>query len=240
MSSFELTERRADYVLRVLRERLSKADVKKGARLPPERALAAELNVSRRVLRQALEVLEKEHLIQRIPGRGTIILAKGQKDSSTAQVLDIRQYTGPIELMDARCALEPAIAAMAAIHATSSDIDELWRCVERSQDTFGHAQAWEQWDSAFHSALGKAAHNRILEHFFKMLIAARGQTSWGKLRRASLSAKRQALYIKQHKNILYAIESREPTQAKQAMKKHLSTVRKTLLQRLDVNPYGDF
>src|SRR5690625_6006157 len=85
MHNFPLNERRATQVLRILRERLSQPDVQKGARLPAERVLAAELGVSRRVLREALEILEAEHLIQRVPGRGTIILGRPHSaDTSSA------------------------------------------------------------------------------------------------------------------------------------------------------------
>ncbi|HLS16451.1 MAG TPA: FadR/GntR family transcriptional regulator [Paenalcaligenes sp.] len=246
MHNFPLNERRATQVLRILRERLSQPDVQKGARLPAERVLAAELGVSRRVLREALEILEAEHLIQRVPGRGTIILgsphsadtapatsAPAQPESAdTLSGLDVKQYTGPLELMDARLALEPEIAALAAIHANSTNIDEIQRCIQLSQDTYGDAREWEKWDSSFHKAIGKATHNSILNHFLKVLIAARTQTAWGKLRRASLSVERQTLYIEQHERILASIRSRDAQSARLAMHEHLSTVRATLLEHL--------
>src|SRR5690625_7259452 len=121
MHNFPLNERRATQVLRILRERLSQPDVQKGARLPAERVLAAELGVSRRVLCEALEILGAEHLIQRVPGRGTIILgsphsaapapatsAPAQPESAdTLSGRDAKQYTGHRELEEARQALEP-------------------------------------------------------------------------------------------------------------------------------------
>lgn len=232
MTSFPLGERRADNVLRVLRERLSKDDAAAGSRLPPERELAAQLNVSRRVLREALEILEQERLIERVPGRGTIVLGS-ESLSGLSNVSDVRQYTSPLELMDARFALEPAIAAMAALHATSHDIDKMHHCIERSKAVSGDAASWEKWDSAFHRAVGEATHNQILTHFFMTLIAARAQTAWGKLRRASLTAERQALYIQQHSQICAAIQERDPEEAQRIMRAHLTTVRRTMLHRLD-------
>lgn len=246
MHNFPLNERRSAHVLRILRKRLSQPDVEKGARLPPERILAAELNVSRRVLREALEVLEQEQLIQRVPGRGTVVIGASSaaaqlqtnthSDSSLAtensSVLDVKQYTGPLELMDARLALEPEIAALAAVHANSNNIEEIQNCIQHSQATYGDAQAWEKWDSAFHKAVGKATHNSILEHFLKVLIAARAQTSWGKLRRASLSVERQTLYIQQHEKILNSIRARDAQSARITMHEHLCTVRNTLMEHL--------
>lgn len=246
MHNFPLNERRSAQVLRILRQRLSQPDVEKGSRLPPERVLAAELSVSRRVLREALEILEDEQIIQRVPGRGTIVIGTPNATDTPTNTpgsnlaeptdslggLDVKQYTGPLELMDARLALEPEIAALAAIHANSSNIDEIQRCIVLSQDTYGDAQQWEKWDSSFHKAIGKATHNSILNHFLKVLIAARAQTSWGKLRRASLSVERQTLYIEQHEKILTGIQSRDAQAARLAMHEHLTTVRSTLLEHL--------
>src|SRR5690625_7976610 len=112
MHNFPLNERRATQVLRILRERLSQPDVQKGARLPAERVLTAELGVSRRVLREALEILEAERLIQRVPGRGTIILCSANSaDRAPAPTapaqpatadkltgLGVKEYTGALML----------------------------------------------------------------------------------------------------------------------------------------------
>ncbi len=232
MSSFALLQRRSDEVLTVLRARLGQDDVAPGSRLPPERELAQELSVSRRVLREALQVLEEEGLIERVPGRGTVVLP-AREALASAMPADLRQYTSPRELMDARLALEPVMAGLAAANATSQDIDEIRACVERSRGLASSAGEWEAWDSAFHSAIGRATHNHLLVHFFMVLIAARKQTAWGRLRQASLNPQRQAMYVEQHAQILTAILERDPEQAARMMRQHLSTVRRTMIEQLD-------
>ena len=229
---FSLVQKRSDQILDLLRERLDQQDATQGARLPPERMLAAELKVSRRVLREALQQLEDDGMIQRTPGRGTVILNSIGAPLPPAAV-DIRQYTSPVELMDARFALEPAIAAIAAAHATSRDIDEMRLCISKSQDASADHRQWEKWDGAMHAAIGRATHNELLVRFFDMLTAAREQTAWGKLRKASLTPERQSLYIQQHTLIVTAIEERSPEQAAQAMRQHLTTVRRTMFDQLD-------
>lgn len=229
---FPLVQKRSDKILDLLRERLTQQDAIQGSRLPPERSLAAELNVSRRVLREALQKLEEDGLIQRTPGRGTVIVDLSQATPNPGAV-DIRQFTSPVELMDARFALEPAIAAIAAAHATSRDIDEMRRCIEQSQNVIADHREWEKWDGAMHAAIGRATHNDLLVRFFDMLTAAREQTAWGRLRKASLTPERQLLYIHQHTLIVTAIEERSPEQAAQAMRQHLTTVRRTMFDQLD-------
>lgn len=232
MSQFPLTMRRSEQVIERLRQRLSQPDARAGARLPSERDLAQEFSVSRRVIREALQALEAQGLVKRSPGVGTLII--GMPRSAELPVSnDIRHYTSPIELMDARYALEPTIAAMAALHATSHDIDQMTMCLWRSEQAGADHQQWEVWDGAFHQAIGQATNNAILIRFFQMLTEARAHTEWGNLRKASLTSQRQAAYTRQHKAILSAIEARDSEQAARMMREHLSLVRRTLLTPLE-------
>ena len=57
-------------VRRVLAERISAGHLRPGQRLGAERALAADLGVSRATLRQALAVLADSGVVRRVPGRG--------------------------------------------------------------------------------------------------------------------------------------------------------------------------
>lgn len=62
--------RTPDEVRRVLAERISAGQLRPGQRLGAERALAADLGVSRATLRQALAVLADSGVVRRVPGRG--------------------------------------------------------------------------------------------------------------------------------------------------------------------------
>lgn len=222
-------ERRSETALRLLRERLRRPDAREGTRLPPERVLAAEMNISRRAVREALASLEAEGIIWRTPGRGTVI-ARQAFTRTPSRSQDLRQLTSPGELMDARLALEPAIAALAAVHATSHDMDEMIKYLERSMAVTDH-QAWERWDGALHRAIGKASHNSLIERLFELLNAARSHVEWGRLRQHSLTPERQRIYTEQHRAIIDAIANRDPEQAARFMRQHLNTVKQTLLEQ---------
>jgi GntR family transcriptional regulator len=60
----------ADDARRRLLERISSGSLRGGERLGNERALAADLGVSRSTLRQALGTLERAGVVRRVPGRG--------------------------------------------------------------------------------------------------------------------------------------------------------------------------
>jgi GntR family transcriptional regulator len=58
-----------------LRERIHRGDLAAGTRLETQRALARRFDVTLMTLRQALEMLEREHLIERRHGLGTFVAA---------------------------------------------------------------------------------------------------------------------------------------------------------------------
>lgn len=223
---------RSVQVLQALRDMLDSADYPVGAKLLPERELATLLSASRRVLRQALDILEHERRIERVPGRGTVVLAP---PTPLHTIATITQHTSPLELMDARFVLEPAIAAAAAIHATSHDLETIFHCFEQTKQVRSHTE-WEHWDGALHKAIGQATHNTLLLHFYEVLTHARAQTEWGRLRRHILTVDVRARYTEQHARILEAIRERSPEEAAQAMRDHLSLVRRTLQEQLETSP----
>lgn len=228
-STSPLLTGRSAHVLQSLRQMLESASYQPGSKLPPERELAATLTASRRVLRQALDILEQEGRLERVPGRGTVVLAPRMPLHSLE---NLTQHTSPIELMDARFVLEPAIAAAAAVHASSHDLETLSHCFEQTKQVRSHAE-WEHWDSALHKALGMATHNSLLVHFYDVLTHARAQTEWGRLRRHVLTPEVRARYTEQHARILNAVRERSPEEAAQAMREHLSLVRRTLQEQLE-------
>ncbi|WP_409187903.1 GntR family transcriptional regulator [Bradyrhizobium sp. RDM4] len=57
----------------ILRSRMADGQLQPGDRLPGEAAIRAEFGVSRATVRQALDILQSDGLIDRHPGRGTFI-----------------------------------------------------------------------------------------------------------------------------------------------------------------------
>jgi GntR family transcriptional regulator len=66
-------------VASTLRERISYGIYPENEMLPPELMLSAEFDVSRHTMREALKALVLEGLIERSPGRGTVISARSAR-----------------------------------------------------------------------------------------------------------------------------------------------------------------
>ncbi|MFI5080745.1 MAG: GntR family transcriptional regulator, partial [Streptosporangiales bacterium] len=77
-------------VRRILVGQISAGQLRPGQRLGAERALAAELGVSRATLRQALAVLADNGMVRRVPGRGGgTFISKGKIERDLSRVVGV-------------------------------------------------------------------------------------------------------------------------------------------------------
>ncbi len=89
-AGMEPAGRTPEDVRRVLADRISAGRLRPGQRLGAERALAADLGVSRATLRQALAVLEESGLVRRVPGRGGgTFVSKGKIERDLSRVVGV-------------------------------------------------------------------------------------------------------------------------------------------------------
>ena len=74
-------------VAEILKRRILSGEFAPGDKLPPELGLAADLNVNRFTVREAMNQLEQLRLIERKPGLGTVVLDYGEHAS-----VDVIEY----------------------------------------------------------------------------------------------------------------------------------------------------
>lgn len=190
-------------------------------RLPTERELCEQLLVSRRAVRLALESLEAEGLIWRRQGKGTF--AGQQPDPTGALAAAIVGETTPLEVMEARLSVEPALAALCAERATPVHIERMRHLVRRTFEAKDPDSA-ELWDGALHRLIAQAAGNRPLMTMFSLLDEVRGSETWRDLRSQARSLETLKVTLGQHSAIVDAIEAGKPDAAAAAMRAHLATL----------------
>ena len=193
--------------------------------LPTERDLAARIGVGRRAVRRALEVLEAEGRIWRHQGKGTFA---GQRPPVQPHLIaSLADRTSPLEVMEARLQIEPALARLAALKASPDSIAALRR-IERktaaSMDSDGH----ELWDSAFHRHIAETAGNGLLLALFDCIDRIRQSPSWRRLREAARKRIRLRAYTSQHGEIVAAIARHDGAAAEAAMRRHLLALQANL------------
>lgn len=212
---------------------LIRRDIKTGElgakeRLPPERVLAESYSVARGTVREALNRLAEESLVEIRAGSGTYVTFDPTESPGNI-ILNAR----PLELIDARFALEPHICRLAVLHARTSDLDQLEELLQTMESSVHEPTVFSSADTAFHSLLAETTNNSLLIWVVSQMNSVRNEKEWSNMRRLILNAETITAYNLQHRAILNAIRQREPEQAALAMKAHLEGARSSLNRAAD-------
>ncbi len=192
-------------------------------RLPASRQMAETYGVARNTLRDALYQLEKEGLLETRAGSGTYVTAP-----SEAGVPHAVSEATPLELIDARFALEPHICRLFILQARREDFETLETLCQEMEASATDPTAFAEADTAFHKALASATRNSLLIWLIDQINAVRTLDEWLRMRQLTLDESIISHYNVQHREILNALRSREPERAASKMKDHLETARLSL------------
>lgn len=196
--------------------------------LPPERVLAQQLNIGRRQLRLALDVLEEEGRIWRKQGKGTYVGPDAPAQPLVLQ--NLPQQSNLLEVMEARLQLEPGLARLAAMRATHEQLALMQRLHERMTALdAGDSDQHELWDSAFHRTMAEAAGNKLLLGLFEAVDAIRRDGSWQHVRELARNPERLTHYNHHHQRLIQHLLAREPNEAAAVMREHLLALQQALM-----------
>lgn len=215
-----------------LSSRLRRMIVERGyghnERLPSERALSSNLGVTRNQLRRALDRLESAGLVWRHVGRGTFVGSRPVLNIAEMEYL--RSIATPAQVSEARLAMEPNLAFLAALHGTEAQID---RIRDRIDDCVAAAdwRGYEAADNSLHLEIARATQNKLLVFLFETLNTVRRTVVWSQ-KRATQRPPRDYASFREHGAILDAIVAREAGPAAEAMRIHLSAVYDRVLPTL--------
>jgi DNA-binding FadR family transcriptional regulator len=202
------------------------------SKIPTERGLAQALGISRRSVRRALEVLEAEGLVWRRQGAGTFA---GPRPDTLVEVQTPEANFS--EVMEVRLRVEPQLAQLAALRASSTAVARMRDILARLETT-EDADGRELWDSALHREIARAAGNSFFLMIFDSIDRTRLEGTWRAVRERARSRANLALYARQHRELVDAIALHDPVRAGEAMRAHIMALndgilRLTSLEALD-------
>lgn len=213
------------HVATQLRNRIIEGQYAHEERLPAERHLAEEFNVSRGTIRSALQILEQQHLVTRQTGSGTYV---SHRELTNQQ--EITSITSPLEMVEVRIALEPQIVRLAISNASYRDLEELHKALRQCEDCGGDAERFARADTAFHMALAHCSKNKLLYWVYERISEVRRFSQWRSMKAKLLTPERIDYYNQQHRAIYEAIVARDASLAVDIIKKHLYGVHDDLLE----------
>jgi len=216
-----------------------------GSRLPSERELASQLQVSRASVREALIALEVIGLVDVKVGNGVIVCdsSAGRLPPSQEPVmalagrnqwadvddelnieLDFTAELPPFSLLQTRRLIEPETAALAARHASDEQLAAIRQAYEQNCRDNRQGSATHPGDRLFHIRIAEASSNPTYAFIIAHLLGHRYGTMFRSLQLHYTTQDMPHRSEVEHLAILNAIEARDARGAKKAMKEHLDAV----------------
>jgi DNA-binding GntR family transcriptional regulator len=169
-----------------------------------ERRLAQDLGISRTPVREALAQLESEGFVRSVPRRGVYVVRKTKRDV--------------IELITAWAALESMAARLITLAASEEEIATLRRMFATFEDGKLHAKLdeYSEVNIEFHQAIIRMSRNGVLVDLAENLF-----THMRMIRRKTIGEEDRAdRSIRDHMNIIEALERRDTGRAEELVRTH--------------------
>jgi DNA-binding FadR family transcriptional regulator len=190
---------------------------------PPEPELARQLGISRHRMREAIRLLEAEGLLSVRSGRnGGISRTQPREEVLARSFVNLlaHRQTPVTDVYEARIQIESSCAALAAERATEADLAELDAVTASWEAADAAGRAETDWNSVFHLAVARAAHNEtllLIMNSLEHLISGMDR----RVANADVFGPLQDEGTRAHRAIIRAIKAGDGAQAREFMRRHL-------------------
>jgi DNA-binding FadR family transcriptional regulator len=180
-------------------------------------------------VREALRILEAENLVQTRPGRFGGTATNRPNDDSLGRSISLFVHGRGISLgslLQAREAIEPSLAALAAQNRSEVEMVLLNEATQRVEDAFDDVPLFLRENVNWHIAIASASHNELLRAFLtassNLIYKATAIDNF-----STEDVRRQV--IQAHRRILEAIAAKDADAARRRMARHLAAVTAAML-----------
>jgi GntR family transcriptional regulator, transcriptional repressor for pyruvate dehydrogenase complex len=230
-----MAEKKKTYL--VLAEKLIECylggNLKPGERLPSERELAGQFNVSRTTIREALRTLELNGLIDIRQGGGSYVKVF-EVQSSKEEIITAVKAENPLvyEMLELRRALEVESAFLAAKRATPADLEKLRITLHNMTLSKQDPELGLKADLDFHIGIAESTHNSIFIELIHTLREHMEETIKATQNHRFKDPSRYGDTMEEHKKIYLAIASGNGDKAKELMESHITKIRAELVESM--------
>jgi DNA-binding FadR family transcriptional regulator len=215
------TPRVYEHIVGQIEQAIFEGRLGNGDRLPPERELVRQFHASRVAVREALRTLEHRGLVEVRHGSSgghfvrEVDTGLVRRDFATLFRLG---RVSPWQLTEARLAIEPQVARLAAQRAADVDVKALGAALDGRSELAQRGGDPHALDIAFHRLVAAAAKNPV----HAILVDALMDLESGVVAPLAPHADEAGEgVVAAHGAILEAIAARSPEQARTAMEAHI-------------------
>lgn len=200
-----------------LREMIIQEEMKTGSKLPAEAELMARFGVSRSTVREAVKILQTEHIVDIRQGQGTFLCAMPGLAQDPLGLRFADQEELIAQLLETRLLIEPGVAALAAQRRKEEDLAAMKVLLDKMDSAYLHGEDYTPYDFEFHSIIARCTGNdvvgRLLPTIHESIQAGYHHTSRveGSYQRASQC----------HLDMYRGIMDHDSARASQAAQRHM-------------------
>jgi GntR family transcriptional regulator, transcriptional repressor for pyruvate dehydrogenase complex len=212
--------KQSELIARDLASYIVDSNLPAGTPLPPEREMVQSLGVGRTTLREALLLLETRGVItiRSGPRGGPLVRRPNPRDLSEGLSLILQFEKADLTvMMEARSALEPAAARMAATRITPDTLTVLRENNQAILEAAGDVEAFFTLNREFHRVIAEASGNIVVRIFVESIMSiADGQAAGIVYGRRQIQA-----IVEAHDRVIEALSAGDAQAAEAAMNEHL-------------------
>ena len=190
---------------------------KPGDKLPNENELSEELGVSRTTLREAVNNLVAQNVLEKKRGRGTYVVENHQLTNDLGFDELNFMHVRLSDLYELRLMIEPQIAGIAAMKASDQELTDMYEYGKKIEGKDISNEEVIEYNRRFHNAIANATHNEFIIRLFKNINTAIVK----EFDIENVEQMNNEDMIQSHKMIMEYLRLRDPEGATQAMRLHL-------------------
>jgi len=201
---------------------IHRAGLQPGEKLPPEKLMMAQYDAGRGTLRESLRFLELQGLLTFKPGPGGgPVIQKPGADSLSATLALLLQFDGaPYRVIaEARAALEPVMASLAAQRISDEKLAELQLTLVDMETGLTDVDMYIGANERFHAIIAWASQNSLFGFLIDAMVDSMDLS--GTAHGVEYSVRRRHAVLKAHRTIYDAIADGDQELASEAMRSHI-------------------
>lgn len=209
-----------DRVVEIFLDKVESGAFKPGS-LPSQEKLARDFNVSRVVLREALNKLETMGIVEIKHGKGTYIIEQRKQDfilQSLTSKLFFENKRNFLSILEARLIVETETAYLAAERASEEQLKQLDSFINAMATSLDDYEKFEKIDLDLHIFIAEASGNIVLKEITSFIENGYGMAPAEFFKIPGVIEKTH----REHAGIVEAIKARDGKEAKKLMEAHLN------------------
>ena len=163
MENVRKTRKLPEQIADKLREMIIQESMKTGSKLPAESELMTRFGVSRSTVREAVKILQTEHIVDIRQGQGTFLCAMPGLKHDPLGLRFADQEELIAQLLETRLLVEPSVAALAAQRRQIAHLQQMRTLLDKMDNAYLHGEDYTPYDFEFHSLIAQCSGNDVIQ-----------------------------------------------------------------------------